>query len=407
MSNPNKNYKWYVLALTGLTNMFIVAIPAMSMSVLSKEIAQDLKLNLVQVGIIWGIGSLPGIFTSIMGGVVGDRLGPKRILVIGSLAAGLLGATRGLVPDFISMAAVVILLGALIPFVTMNGFKTIGQWFPPDQLGLANGLISMGMALGFLLGSMFSATLLSPLLGGWRNVFLAYGLLGALLSIPWFFTRTHPLSHHTSGQTLSMRKAISHVASLKNIWLLGLTLFGVGGCIQGLLGYLPLYLRSVGWDTVSASGALSAFHITSMLFVLPIALWSDRLGSRKQLLFIAASLVALGAGLLSVVSDGFVWVAVLMAGFVRDAFMAIFLTMVVETEGVGPAYAGTATGITMTISSLGNFIAPPLGNGLAVFWPGAPFAFWSAWAVFGLICLSFVRIKDQAVDPLVLENILQ
>jgi cyanate permease len=325
--------------------------------------------------------------------------------VVCSLVAGLLGAARGLVPDFFSMATVVVLLGAMVPFVTMNGFKTIGQWFPPSQLGLANGLISMGMALGFFLGSLFSATVLSPLLGGWRNVLMAYGLAGALLCVPWFFTRTLPLSHHLTGQSLSIRKAIHLVSGLKNIWLLGLTLFGVSGCIQGLLGYLPLYLRSIGWDTNQASGALSAFHITSMLFVLPIALWSDRLGSRKRLLFIAASLVAFGAGLLSFTSGGLVWVAVLMAGFVRDAFMAIFLTIVVETEGVGPTYAGTAIGITMTISSLGNVLAPPLGNSLAVFWPGAPFAFWAASAVFGLICLSFVKSENRNVQPIVLENI--
>jgi hypothetical protein len=62
----------------------------------------------------------------------------------------------------------------------------------------------------------------------------------------------------------------------------------------------------------------------------------------------------------------------LMAGFVRDAFMAIYITMVIETDGVGSMYAGTATGLTLAISGIGNFIAPPLGNSLAVLWPGAP-----------------------------------
>jgi predicted MFS family arabinose efflux permease len=234
---------------------------------------------------------------------------------------------------------------------------------------------------------------------------MAYGLAGALFCIPWFFTRTLPLSHHLTGQPLSIRKTILHISGLKNIWLLGLTLFGVSGCIQGILGYLPLYLRNSGWDINQASGVLSAFHIISMLFVLPIALWSDRLRSRKRLLFISASLVALGAGLLSFSSGGWIWVAVLIAGFVRDAFMAIFFTMVVETKGVGPTYAGTATGIILTISSLGNVLAPPLGNSLAVFWPGAPFAFWAASAVFGLICLSFVKSENRNVQPIVLENI--
>jgi MFS family permease len=403
----NGNYKWYVLALVVLTNMLVVAMPSMGMSVLAKEISQDLGLNLVQVGIVWGVGSLPAILTSLLAGVIGDKVGPKRALIVSSLLAGLLGAVRGLAADFISMTVIVILLGALIPFVTMNGIKAIGQWFPPHQLGLANGLISMGMALGFLLGSLLSATVLSPLLGGWRNVLIVYGMAGALFSLPWFFTRTLPLHHHTNGQGMSMRSAFRQVTGLKNIWLLGLTLFGVGGCIQGILGYLPLYLRDLGWEALRADGTLSAFHTVSMIFVLPIALWSDRLGSRKHLLLAATLMVVLGTGLLSFANGAWIWLAVLLAGFVRDAFMAIFMTMVIETEGVGPIYAGTALGMTMALSGIGNAIAPPIGNGLAVFWPGAPFAFWSVLATFGLVCLSQVKIENVKVDPFVLENVLQ
>lgn len=404
MIEQENNYKWYILTLVVLTNMFVIAIPAMGMSVMAKEIAQDLHLSVVQVGVIWGIGSIPGIFTSLLGGLIGDKLGPKRVLAVSSLIAGLLGAARSFVPDFLSMVLVVILAGALIPFVSMNGIKTAGQWFPRSQLGLANGLISMGMALGFLLGSLLSATTLSPLLGGWRNVLLLYGLVGALFSIPWMLTRPFPQHHLSTGHTLSIRETVPQIARLKDIWLLGFVLFGVGGAIQGLLGYLPLYLLGQGWSAAHASGALSAFHTSSMLFVLPFALWSDRLGSRKNLLLIVSVMVALGTGVLSFASGGLVWVAVLTAGFVRDAFMAIYLTMVIETDGVGPMYAGTATGFVMTISSLGNVLAPPIGNSLAVYWSGAPFVFWASLVLLGMVCLSFVKKNTPMGEPVPLEN---
>ena len=262
----------------------------------------------------------------------------------------------------------------------------------------------MGMALGLFLGSIFSVTLLSPLLGGWRHVMMAYGISGVLISIPWLFTRSLPVVHPLSGEPLSMLRTIRQVSRQKNIWLLGLTLFGVSGCIQGLLGYLPLYLRNIGWDTNHASLALSAFQFCSMLCVLPIALWSDRLGSRKNPLFLAGLMVTCGTGLLGISSDGLVWVAVVMAGIVRDGFMAIFLTMVIETEGVGPAYAGTAIGMTIMLSSLGSVLTPPLGNSLAVYRPGAPFTFWAASAVFGLICLAFVKSGKRKVQPIASEN---
>jgi MFS family permease len=123
MESEKSNYKWYLLCLVILTNMLVVAIPSMGMSVLSKEISRDLHLNLVQVGIVWGVGSLPGIMTGLLGGAIGDKIGPKRIMIVGSLLAGLVGAARGLAADFISMVEVVILVGALVPFIIMNGMR--------------------------------------------------------------------------------------------------------------------------------------------------------------------------------------------------------------------------------------------------------------------------------------------
>lgn len=394
MTQKNQFYKWYILALVVLTEMFVIAIPQMGMSVLAKEIADDLKLNLVQVGVIWGIGALLGIATSLLGGMIGDKIGPKRVLVAGTVLGGLLGMSRGLAGNFISMTIIMTLLGAVIPIVLMNVIKTAGLWFPSEQLGLANGISAMGMALGFMIGSLFSATTFSPLLGGWRNVLIVYGVIGALLSIPWLFTPALPPITHPTGEELSLRKTLFHVVSLKNIWLLGLGLFGIGGAIQGTLGYLPLYLRGMNWQPLHADGALSAFHTASMALVLPIALWSDKLGSRKRLLLITSLMIPLGFGLLSFVSGGMVWAAVLLSGSVRDAFMAIFLTMVIETEHVGPRYAGTATGFTVAINSISNVISPPIGNSLAgALWPGAPFAFWSLLGIFGFICLAFLKEK--------------
>jgi cyanate permease len=404
MTGQNQNYKWYILGLVVLTDMFVVAIPQMGMSVLSKEISDNLGLNLVQVGIIWGVGALPGIFTSLLGGAIGDKVGPKRVLIAGALLGGLLGMVRGLAGSFLSMTIIMILLGAVIPFVMMNSIKVIGQWFPPQQLGLATGVQSMSMALGFIIGSLFSATTFSPLLGGWRNVLIVYGLIGAAISIPWFFTRSIEITQPT-GTSLSMRKALQHVAGLKNIWLLGFGLFGIGGAVQGTLGFLPLYLRGIGWQPLYADGALSAFHTISMIFVLPVALWSDRLRSRKPLLLIASVMIASGFGLLSVVTGNMVWMAVLLSGSVRDAFMAIFLTMVIETDDVGPIYAGTATGFTMMIGSISNVIAPPVGNSLATLWPAAPFAFWSALGVLGFVCLLMMKEKSKATYNAVVEAV--
>ncbi len=166
--------RWAILALAALTNTIVVAAPGMSMSVLFKEISTELHLDLVQVGLIWGISSLPGIVTVLAGGAIADRFGPKRVLILACLVSGLTVALRGLANDFGALLAVMFISGFLSPVITMNTFKTCGMWFSGRQMGLASGVLSMGMALGFMLGSLFSATAAFPLVGrlAQRDVFL-------------------------------------------------------------------------------------------------------------------------------------------------------------------------------------------------------------------------------------------
>ncbi|MBI5670913.1 MAG: MFS transporter [Chloroflexi bacterium] len=398
-SSPT-GYRWYILILAALTNTLVVAIPSMCLPVLFKEIGADLNLTLVELGVIWGLGSLPGIVTVLLGGVIGDQLGPKRVLIAACFLGGLAGALRGFAVDLPTLAVTVVLYGFLGSVVPMNALKTCGLWFPRHQLGMAAGVVSMGMALGFMLGSMLSATVMSPWLGGWRPVVVLYGMLGMALVIPWYFTRPAPVAAGVSAGNprKSFRQTLLYVARIKKMWLMGLAIFGIGGCIQGALGYLPLYLRGQGWPEASADGALSLFHLMSMIFVVPIAMWSDRLGSRKRILLLAALLVITGVSLLSVASGGAVWAAVSVAGLVRDGFMAVFLTMIIETEGIGALYAGTATGLVMVFSGLGNVLAPPIGNSLATTSPGLPFLLWAALALLGLVGL-WAAQESNVVAP--------
>jgi len=398
--NNHPKYKWYVLILTALTGTFVLAAPGMCLSVLFNEISIDLHLNLLQVGLIWSVGSLPGIFTSLLGGAITDRFGPKRVLFVSTLLLGLAGAMRGLAGDFPSLLVPVLLVGALAPLISTCAFKVCGLWFPRQQLGLANGVFTMGMAFGFLLASLISATVLSPWLGGWRNVMFFYGVLTLLLTIPWFFTLAVPPGASRRGSienpSIPIRKAMAHILKLKNIWLLGLAILGMGGCMQGLTGYLPLYLRGLGWSGASSDGALALLHAMSMTFVVLLTRGSDRLKARKWPLLGMMLMTTVGSGMLSFSNGWAVWGAISLSGMVRDASMAIIMTMAVETEGVGPVYAGTATGFLLLCINIGSLIAGPVGNQFANVSPGLPFTFWAGMAALGIASLAFVKVSKSA-----------
>ncbi|MBI4926464.1 MAG: MFS transporter, partial [Anaerolineae bacterium] len=142
-------YRWLVLALAAITNTLVVAAPSMAMPVLFAEISADLKLSLVQVGVIWGISSLPAILTGLLGGSIGDRFGPRKVILIGCLLSAVFGGLRGFSNNFATLLVGMFLLGMVSPLVVMNNLKMSGMWFTSRQLGLASGFLSMGMALGF------------------------------------------------------------------------------------------------------------------------------------------------------------------------------------------------------------------------------------------------------------------
>jgi cyanate permease len=393
VSNYGTRYRWYVLGLAASTYAFATAMPRMCMPVLFKEISVDLDLSLVQIGTIWGTEPLAGLITVLAGGLLGDRFGVRRVLGIACLLAGGAGALRGLSSGFASLAATTFLFGLMLAFILVNVVKTVGVWFSGRHLGLANGITTAGMAIGFMAGAMLSATVLSPLLGGWRWVLVLYGTLSALISILWFFTVREPGQAVSGGYAtrLTFGQTFSRVVRLKSVWLIGLALAGHSGCITSMLGYLPLYLRGKAWSVAGADGTVAAFHCVSMLGAIPLAIISDRHRSRKTVLIPTVLITAASVSLLSAAHDQAVWVLVILAGLFRDGFIAILLSMVIEVKGVGGDYAGTATALVLAVSRLVSFLGPPLGNSLAGFHPGLPFVFWGALALIAPISLYLVK----------------
>jgi cyanate permease len=395
-NNYGTRYRWYVLGLAALTYTCAAALPRMCMPVLFKEISIDLDLSLVQIGAIWGTEPLAGLITVLAGGLLSDRFGVRRVLGIACLLAGGAGALRGLSSGFASLAATTFLFGLILAVILVNVVKTVGVWFLGRHLGLANGITGAGMAIGFMAGAMLSATVLSPLLGGWRWVLLLYGILSALMSVLWLFTVREPeqvVSGGSSTARLTFGKTFSRVIRLKSVWLIGLALAGHSSCITSMLGYLPLFLTERGWPVASADGTVAAFHGISMLGSIPLSHLSDRYRSRKTLLIPVALITAASVTLLSAAHDQAVWLFVMLAGIFRDGFIAIIFSMVIEVKGVGADYAGTAAAIVLAMTRLSVFAGAPLGNSLAGFHPGLPFVFWGALAL--VTPISLYLIKEQ------------
>jgi MFS family permease len=362
--------------------------------VLFKEISADLGFSMVAIGTIWGMDPLAGVFVGLPGGLLADRFGVKRTLIVICVLCGVFGGLRGLSDNFVSMAATMFLFGIAVAMVPSIVPKVTAVWFSGRYLGLTNGLMNVGWAIGAMTATMFSATVFSPLLGGWRNVLFLYGVPPILMGLLWFATGREPDKDELQSAKVSevpFRQALSWVIRIKEIWIIGLITMAQWGANTGLIGYLPLYLRSVGWTPTSADGAMTVLSGVNCVGVVPLVLLSDRLESRKGVLIISIIIMSISLGLLPIAHGSGVWGLLIITSFLRSGGSAILVILILRIKGVGSTYGGTATGLASTMGMFGAFFAPPLGNSLADINLGLPFLFWALLSALSLPGFFFIR----------------
>ncbi len=395
--NPTESrYRWVMLLLCALTPLSVVTLPNMSLPPLFATISADIGLSLVEIGLIWGMGSFTGIFFALIGGTLGDRFGARTTLFLACLLTGVFGITRCFAVDFATLLLTTLGYGIFQAIIPVMLFKVARQWFPSQQIGMASGVISAGFAAGLMLGPLLSTSLILPALGGWRQVLLAYGVVAIGMSLVWLLV--HPAdkpNRSGAGMSVSLWDSLRYVVRLREVWILGIGGLGINACFQGFTGYLPTYLKAAGWAEMDADRALAAFFVTSLMAVIPLSILSDRLHLRRGFLIAASLILTTGIGLLGVVQGSLIILVIAATGIVFDGFMAILNASVLEADGVTNLYAGTAVGFGVMIRNLGGTFSPPVGNSLAHFGLNIPFFFWSSMGVFAVLMFLFV-LKTKA-----------
>jgi predicted MFS family arabinose efflux permease len=394
IERPHPHYRWYVLALTVLTYGIITGAARLCMPVLFKQISDDLGLSLVAIGTVWGMDPLAGIFIGLPGGLLADRFGVRRTLVVLCILAGVFGALRGISVNFLTMAFTMFLFGLMAAAAPSVVPKMTAVWFSGRRLGMANALLNVSWSVFAMLATMFSATVFSPWLGGWRGVMFLYGIPSVLLGLLWLTTVREPDSSKPSevtGSNVPFREAFSRVVRMKEVWIIGVITFFSWSAGMGFIGYLPIYLRDIGWTPASADSALTVLNGITSIGVVPMVLLSDKIGSRKAVVGVSIVSLALSLALMPLVNAPGVWTLLIVGGLLRSGASALFAVMIFEIKGVGKIYGGTATGLANTISMVGAFLGPPLGNSFADINPGYPFYFWGAMAAIPLPLLFFIK----------------
>ena len=197
--------RWRICALM-VAASFVAYILRTNMSVAGEPMAADLQLSHVQLGFILSGWAWGYALFQFPGGVLGDRLGGRRMITALAVGWGALNLLVAFVPGrtVLPIAGVIALLmllrflmgAAQAPLFPVVSGRMLACWFPVGGWALPNGLQNVGLTFGAAATGPLIAWLSQT--SGWRNSFLLTAPLALLLAgWWWWYVRDHP-SHHRS-----------------------------------------------------------------------------------------------------------------------------------------------------------------------------------------------------------------
>jgi MFS family permease len=189
---------------------FLYFVDRVSISTAAPLIKADLKISNTQLGLAFSAFAIPYAFFQLVGGWIGDRLGPRLTLAICCAMVGISTALTGAVTGI----ATLIMLRLALGFGEGAGFPTatraMASWTPQGNWGFAQGLVHSFARIGNAVTPPIMAGLL--LFATWRVSFVMLGAVSLLWLIAWLWyfrndPREHPAMTPVLLATLPVRAA--------------------------------------------------------------------------------------------------------------------------------------------------------------------------------------------------------
>jgi MFS transporter, ACS family, glucarate transporter len=413
---PATRVRWRVLAwLCSLSALTYIGRVAMIQA--QEGIELDLRLTPARFAYAFAAFSLAYALFEVPSGWLGDKLGPRKILIRISLFWIAFTALTGVAWGLWALVVFRFLFGAGEAGVFPNIGRACREWFPFDERGLTQGLIWLFARWGGAIAPPLMMLLAFPF--GWRVGFVFMSALGAAWL--WGFAvrfRDSPREDAKVNEAERIliaegRKSSSNRLPLSwstmlgssTLWSLSVMYFcsnaGWSFFISWITPYLEKDLHLSGLRLVLASGGPLLFGGTACLlggFLTDrqVRLWGRRWGRSLQG-FIAYALG--GVFLLAAVActpgrTGMAYTFLCLSSFVKDFGMAASWSTTID---IGQRYSGTVGGFMNTVGNLGQVVSVPVVAWLATLagTPGRPIwkvslYFYAAMFFVASICWLFV-----------------
>ena len=249
-------------------------------SIIGVQIQKDLGLTDTQLGVLLGAPIFTGSVVRLALGIWTDQFGGRVmfawVMLASALSTFLLSGAQTY-PQFIAAALGLGVAGG--SFVV--GITYVAHWFPPEQKGMAMGILGMGNA-GAAVTKFIAPYVMIAF--GWPVVAQAWaGALLLMAAIFWFGTRDEPslLARKAAGAAPEGFRAQLEPLRDMRVWRFSLYYFFVFGCFVALALWLPHYLTGAYGIGIRQAGVLAAVYSLSASLFRALGGWlSDRYGAR-------------------------------------------------------------------------------------------------------------------------------
>ncbi len=359
----NSYYRWVIVAVGGLLGC--VAIGAMfSLPVFLLPISQDTGWSVTGVSSAMTIGFLAMALASIVWGTLSDRLGPRPVVLAGSV---ILSASLALASWATSLVGFQLLFGLLIgsaaAAVLVPMMACVTGWFDTHR-SLAVSLVSAGMGMAPMTMSPLAAWLVT--IYDWRTSLQIIAALVAIVMIPVALLIRRPPAleaenavaspDEESQSEMTLRQA---VRSPQFIILL-LTNFFCCATHSGPIFHTVSYAISCGIPLIAAVSIYSVEGLAGMGGRVAFGILGDRFGA-KHILVSGLLLQAFGALAYFFVRDlGAFYAVAALFGFIYAGVMPLYA--VLARENFPLRMMGTVIGGTAMAGSLGMATGPLTGG---------------------------------------------
>jgi len=272
--SPPYGVVWLLFVLAWVTNYLI----RMALAALLPLVMADLALSYTAAGALTSVFFGAYAAMQFPAGLLGDRFGRRRVIVLGLLAGAAASAATALVASFAALLAVRLVTGAAQGCLFSNDRAIIAAVTPRDKIALGQGVSFAGPGLGLALG-LVAAGMLGEVMP-WRAVFLLFALppLGAAALI----ARVVPETARAAAPE-PLRARLGRVLGQRDLWLLGLSATAVMWVQYVVATWAPVLFVEGGVSELGRAGLYSGLLGLAGVAGLLAGGWLGDVGARSGL----------------------------------------------------------------------------------------------------------------------------